>query len=546
MHTTPDILAQLDTQAILAERCLVDFIRQSWPVIEPGTAYLHNWHVDVIAEYLEAVSAGEITRLVINMPPRYMKSIAVTVAWPVWTWIHHPESRWLFSSYSGLLSTKHSVDRRTIIQSNWFQRRWADRFQLTSDQNVKTEYVNNKRGHMVSTSYGGSATGKGGNFIVVDDPHNPEEVLSDTIRDGHIRFFDQTLSTRLDDKKRGAIVLVMQRLHEKDLSGHLLASGDYVHLCLPAEVKTRTIVQLPSGKRKIRQPGDILWEERENAKDLAQARRQLGSYGYAAQYDQTPAPRGGGLFKSAWIRRWKLSDDGSRYLLEKHDGTYRSVSVDECQRVVTMDIAGTEKQQGTDPDYSVLQVWDVTPTYDAILVHQWRDRCETPDTADIAVRKCRTYDVLVVLVERNGIGLAVVQTMRRKGIAVRGIHVHKSKEVRSQTAQIRMEAGTMFFPLHASWWQEMEAELTRFPKGAHDDQVDPMSLLAQHVQRIGGPVTDEQEEKDASSLDAQRRQVEHEEEQEKAAQRGERRRVDIQPVLQTSVDVDDERGWQSM
>jgi predicted phage terminase large subunit-like protein len=147
-------------------RSLPEFIRAAWPILEPGTTYLHNWHIDAIAEHLEAVTRGEIRRLLINMPPRYMKSIAVSVLWPVWEWITVPEQRWVFASYSGSLAIKHSVDRRTVIRSDWYQANWGDRFQLSDDQDVKTEFLNTRRGVMVATSVGGSSTGKGGNRLV--------------------------------------------------------------------------------------------------------------------------------------------------------------------------------------------------------------------------------------------------------------------------------------------------------------------------------------------------------------------------------------------
>ena len=158
-------------------RELAPFIRRAWPTIEPGTPYLHNWHIDAIAEYLEAVTRGEIKRLLINMPPRYMKSIAVSVMWPVWEWTLHPWKRWMFATYSGSLSEDHSIARRTVLQSPWFQERWGSKFRLTND--LIKELRNDSRGIMTATSFGGSATGKGGNRVVCDDPHNPKKALSD-------------------------------------------------------------------------------------------------------------------------------------------------------------------------------------------------------------------------------------------------------------------------------------------------------------------------------------------------------------------------------
>lgn len=294
-----------EVRAELARRSLSRYIREAWQVIEPGTEYLHNWHIDAISEYLTAVTQGQILRLLINMPPRYMKSISVSVMWPTWSWIDRPSSRWIFASYSQSLSTKHSVDRRTIIQSDWYRSHWGDLYNLTSDQNVKTEYQNDKRGVMVATSVGGTATGKGGDFIIVDDPHNPKEAQSDIQREAAITFFDQTLSTRLDNKKTGAIVVVMQRLHERDLSGHILERGGYEHLCLPAEAEKRTVIRMPvSLKEIIREERGLLWPEREGPQEIAGQKISLGSYGYAGQYQQRPSPAEGGILKRYWWRFW--------------------------------------------------------------------------------------------------------------------------------------------------------------------------------------------------------------------------------------------------
>ena len=297
------------TEALLmrqAEGSLRAFVEQVWHILEPETPFLSNWHIDLICEYLEAVTAGQITRLVINLPPRYMKSLLVSVLWPVWEWLRAPQTRWLFASYSDSLSTKHSLDRRLVLQSPWYRDRWGDRFQLTSDQNEKTEYRNDRRGVMTATSVGGSATGKGGNRIVVDDPHNPVQAESDRQRQQALDFFLMTLSTRLDDKRKGAIVVIMQRLHTRDLTSVCLDQG-YTPLIIPAEAEYPTTVTFLRSDRSItRAVGDLLWPERENAEDLARQKTALGAYAYAGQYQQRPSPRGGGLFKRDW---WKYYDE---------------------------------------------------------------------------------------------------------------------------------------------------------------------------------------------------------------------------------------------
>ena len=166
----------LTRQAVTSLRVFVEW---AWPILEPGAPFQPNWHIDLLCEYLEAVTAGEIRRLVINIPPRYGKSLLVSVCWPCWEWIQRPSHRWLFTSYAEKLASRHAIDRRRLLTSDWYQRRWGHVVRLTRDVNAKLEYHNSRRGAMVATSVGGSVTGKGGNRIVIDDPHNPTEAESD-------------------------------------------------------------------------------------------------------------------------------------------------------------------------------------------------------------------------------------------------------------------------------------------------------------------------------------------------------------------------------
>ena len=217
-----------------AERTLPAFIEQAWHVIEPGITYVDNWHIHLIGEYMEAVNRGEIRRLVINMPPRHMKSLEATVCYPVWTWIKHPEKRFIKVSYSDSLSRKHNILARDIIKSPWFQENWGDVIQLKDDVNRQNEFKNTHQGFMFSTSIGGALTGEGGDVIIIDDPQNPLMANSEVEREASINFFKNTLQTRLNDPQTGAFIIIMQRLHENDLTGHILSEDlGYEHLCLP-------------------------------------------------------------------------------------------------------------------------------------------------------------------------------------------------------------------------------------------------------------------------------------------------------------------------
>jgi hypothetical protein len=274
-HRVPRNLSTVDRLGQLAcERRLLNYMRDAWNVVEPATAFLNNWHLDLMAEYLEAVTAGQIKRLVINVPPRYMKSKSVSVFWPTWCWARRAQdkfgpddilsgagSRWIFASYADELVSDHSVQRRRIMESPWYQARWGDRVAFSRDQNRKINYENLKRGAMFSTSISGAAgLGKGGNAIIIDDPHNTREAESDVQRKAGIEVFRNTLSTRHDDKMRGVIVIIMQRLNELDLSGYVLELGGWDHLLIQGEYEEpKTYIFPRSGDVVVRHE---TWTER--------------------------------------------------------------------------------------------------------------------------------------------------------------------------------------------------------------------------------------------------------------------------------------------
>ncbi len=497
--TPPHTLADVDAE--LARRSLREFIRQAWPIIEPGTPYLDNWHVHAICDYLEAVTRGEVRRLIINIPPRHMKTITVSIMWPVWEWIQRPACRWMFASFAQGLSNDASLKRRDIIQSDWYQRHWADRYQLVSDLNVKSEYKNDHQGVMFATSMGGTTTGKGGNRIVVDDPHSASQGQSDAVRPGQNTFFDNSLFTRQNDKKRDAIVVVMQRLHERDLTGHLLAKGGYEHLCLPAEAAERTVISVPSAEY-VREAGSLLWPEKEGVKELAEAKLTLGEYGYAGQYGQSPAPAGGGKFKEAWFRYYRR--DGDLFVILDADGRPAwSVPVEQCRVWATMDPAGSDAAEAC---YTVIQVWAETPSFHLLLLAQYREQVESPDAAEAAVRWSRDWECEYIGIEKDGIGLGTVQTVRKRGVTVRPIKARGSKVARAETAQIRMAAGMILFPESAPFLFDLRAELLTFPNTVYKDQVDALAHAAILVQKSAGPPTTA-EDAEHETADAQRAEL---------------------------------------
>jgi hypothetical protein len=279
-------------------RSLREFTKAAWPTIEPGVEFKNNWHIDAVSDHLQAVVNGDIKRLIINVPPRHMKSLSVAVLLPAWTWATQPSKKFLYASYAASLSIRDSTKCRRLIDSPWYQAHFGTKFRLTDDQNQKQRFENDATGYRIATSVGGALTGDGGDIICIDDPHNSVEADSAKVREGVLDWWDQAMQTRLNDPKTGAFIIIMQRLHEQDLTGHVLANqlGDeWDHLMLPAryEVGHPTPMKSTLGFTDPRtKEGDLLWPERIDEQTLSNLERSLGSYAAAGQLQQRPKPQG--------------------------------------------------------------------------------------------------------------------------------------------------------------------------------------------------------------------------------------------------------------
>ncbi len=278
------------------------FLGKVFATIAPGQVFLPNWHLELIGQYLQATQRGEITRLIINMPPRALKSVTVSVAWPAWLLGHDPAAKIVAASYAQSLSDKHSTDCRLVVQSDWYRALFPGTV-LSADQNEKHKWVTRERGMRLATSVWGTATGEGGNVLIADDPLNALQGQSAAARQFAADWFHHTFSTRLDDKKRGVIIVVMQRLHAEDVCGRLLARGGWEHLNLPAIAEADEDWHC-GGFTHRRGRGELLHPAREGEAEIARARQELGSYHFAAQYLQCPLPEGGGMVKPEWFLRF--------------------------------------------------------------------------------------------------------------------------------------------------------------------------------------------------------------------------------------------------
>jgi predicted phage terminase large subunit-like protein len=460
----------------LAERSLADFVKQAWQVLEPRTAFQDNWHISLLSEYLEALAAGDIIRLIINVPPRSGKSLLATIFLPCWVWLHNPAERFMFASYSAALSIKHSLDRRTLIKSRWYQSRWAGIVKLADDLNLKTEFANIQRGHMIATSVGASATGRGGNFLLADDLINPQQANSDLEREAAIRWFDETYSTRLDDKRTGSMLVIEQRTNVADLTGHLLAQGGWTHVSLPAIAERKTTIVFPLSKKiVIREEGDLLWPAREGHAELEAVKVRVGLFAFQSQYMQEPVSREGNLIKAEWLTSTYPSGGlPPRFdsIITSLDTAYKTGSSNDFSAIVVLGTLRSARNGYAPAHY---------------LLEAWRGRVEFAELKRKVVAMQETWHANAVLIEDAASGQSLLQELRAGTmLPVKPIKPDRDKYSRAAAICPILEARRLILP-EAAWWRDdFVAELISFPAGAFDDWVDALVQALNYLRETGG------------------------------------------------------------
>lgn len=489
----------------ICEESLREYVKMAWPILEPATEFISNWHIDCICDHLGAVSAGQIKRLVINVPPGSSKSLLTCVFWPTWHWAKWPEDRFMTASYSDTLSMRDTLKSRRLIQSRWYQERWGYLYRLMGDQNAKGRYENDKTGYRIATHVGG-ATGERAKYRVLDDPHNIEDVESDVIRESDVNWVRTTWAEREADAKTGGDVLAMQRLHQRDASGVLLeVIGGYEHVMIPMRYESKrkfvTVVKTPAGQiwtdpRTV--DGELLCPDRWDEEDVQLKEKRLGTYAASGQLQQRPAPEHGGILKRHWFQYWQHPGDNLPPVMVKFpDGTHHEVTpvdlpyvFDRCLQSWDMTFKGTV---GT--DYVVGQQYGRKGA-DAFLIDQSRAHRDFPETvAEVraVTAKHRRY-AGKVLIEDKANGPAIIATLKRE---IPGIVPHPGNDdkiARAHAFAHIVQSGNFFVPHPqiAPWVEEFLEECTVYPNGTYDDQVicwsQAMSDLYQ-IEDKGHPIT---------------------------------------------------------
>lgn len=453
--------ADLDREMV-RRRGLREFVRRAWSQAEPAPL-VWGWHLDAVCEHLEAVAKDEITTLVINIPPGCSKSLTVSTLWPAWMWIDAPTWRWIAASYSGDVAYRDARRHRELVASDWWAARWPG-VGIPSGASASTAvgyFSNTCGGSRFTTTTRAAVTGQHADAHIIDDPHDPQGVASSAELEATLAWHRETMPTRFRDPRRPRRVLVMQRLHEKDLTAEFIRMGATV-LCLPMRHERAHPLRWHRDPRT--EEGQILVPERNTDASLRALETILGPTGTAAQLQQRPAPAGGGILRPEWFKLWTELPAKGHWALSI-DCTFK---------------------QTTDGSFVVIQVW-MQVGNDHYLVDQRRERMGFNDTvsAILAMRE-RYPQAIATFIEDKANGPAVIETLRTKITGVQAVEPDGGKEARAQAAQPVIAGGGVYVPhpehavypdgrRGAPWVPGFLAECASFPRGANDDQVDAMT-----------------------------------------------------------------------
>lgn len=487
------------------EKCrasLANFVQEAWHVLEPRARYVHSWLIDAMAEHLEAVTAGLLTRLLINVPPGSMKSLLVSVFWPAWEW--GPKGltsyRYISTSFAESAAARDVRKMRALISSDWYARHWSHvELIRTGELSIENSLTGVREGIAF-----GSLTSRRADRLILDDPHSVEKAESPVDRERATRRFREGAVNRLNDQARSAIVVIMQRLHEADISGIIQESmPDYCQLVLPMEYESGRHCETEIGfSDPRRSDGELLCPERWPRDTVENLKRDMSKVAFAGQYQQRPAPRGGGIFP---YNGWELWCRSVAVTYGRNESQFPDFDL----IVGSLDPAYGEKQEN---DFSAFVVLGVFKNHHGVqqcmLMAAWQKRLPLSELVAEVLKSCRKLKVDRVLVEGKGSGISVIQEMRRltmdSEFAVQQVDPGNMDKVArahalshlwgEEQADGSVRRGVVWVPAQtqpngAVWprdWAELcMAQMASFPKGKHDDLVDAVTQALKWIRDRG-------------------------------------------------------------
>ena len=462
--TTTDETLRFALEKKLCELSFYEFFKKAWHIVEPSIELSTNWHhkylCDILQEEAERIIANKpkTKDIVINIPFRSTKSLLVTVMFPVWSWIRNPKFRFITASYSAELSIEHSTRSRDIINSPWFKDRWGELFHIKKDQNLKSRYENNFLGVRRATSVGGTVTGQGGDFLIVDDPVSPQNAASEIERENANEWYRTTFYSRLNNPLTGIRIVIMQRIHDNDLSGFLLYDNTsrlkYKHICIPAELSDDV---KPQKLEKYYDKNGLFWTDRFSKTILDDYKQALGSYGYAGQLMQTPTPLNSGMIKAEWLKidKFKMMEVGEKTTVDfVIDPAYTASEKNDPSALLAYIFK--------DNKWQIIDCVNVRKEFPELVkfIPQW-------------VQKNGYSNRSRIYVEPKASGKSIVQTLQKEtGLNVREDKPpSKDKVARVQDISASLESGRVSL-LNGKWNEEFIQQLVKFPSAKHDDMVD--------------------------------------------------------------------------
>lgn len=499
---------------------LYRFVKHFWHVLEPNTRFVDGWVLESVCDHLQAVTEGRITRLLINVPPGFMKSLTTDVFWPAWEWgpMQMAHLRYVTFSYSSSLTERDNRRFGALVTDMEYQDLYGSSVQIVK---LGDKMVSNKAtGWKLASSVGGVGTGERGNRVILDDPHNVKEAESEIVRGETVRWFRESMSNRLNDMDRDAIIVIMQRLHGDDVSGVILEKGmAYDHLMIPMEYDYDR--QVGSDYEPVRTSigwydprydegeadeidGLLAWPERFSEETWQKIQTDIGPYAVAGQYQQSPAPRGGGIFKRDWWQLWESAD--GRFPVFDYV-------------VASLDSAFTEQERN---DPSALTIWgtfvNAAGENRIMLVHAWRkhlqfsgprlDPLPNESKGQWVVRTqstwgllewckytCERFKVDRLLIEAKANGISAAQELQNRygrfDFSVNLCQVAGSKEARAYAAQPTFSQLLVYAPAR-DWAEDVISEMESFPKHKYRDLTDSTTQAIKHLRDIGLANTDQE------------------------------------------------------
>jgi predicted phage terminase large subunit-like protein len=449
--------------AYLLRRDFVSFIERSFYELNPQTDFILGPHIELMAGKLEACRLGRIRRLIINLPPRGLKSHCTSIAFVAWLLGHNPSAHIICASYGQELADKLARDCRSVMQTAWYQRLFQTR--LAGKQAVH-DFETTAQGSRMATSVGGTLTGRGADFILLDDPLKPDEALSEPRRTAVNEWYQNTLLSRLNDKAKGCIIIIMQRLHQDDLVGHVLEQEPWEVLSFPAiaEKDESSVIESIFGERPfIRKTGEPLHAARESLETYGKIRSSIGEYNFTSQYQQNPTPPGGAMVKTDWLRFYEPSEQPTKF----------------SQIVQSWDTANKSTELS---DYSVGTTWGVL-YQKYYLLDVFRQKLNYPDLKRAIFAQAAKFGAKNIVIEDKASGTQLIQELSAACMYVNAYKpppgTDKIMRLHSQTAAF--ENGLVFLPRSAPWLPDYIHELISFPGTRYDDQVDSTTQFLDYI-----------------------------------------------------------------